>query len=313
MDWRPTESRRFPIPSELDCRAVSAKTPWAETNAGQRNIISGNSETGVLINTATNNTVSGNYIGTDASGRVAVGNGLRGIFLDSGANTNLIGGDDPAAANVISGNWIGLWVQGDVALAQGNTIKGNFIGTDPSGLNALGNLDDGVYFGQWSQYNYIGPYNIIAFNGGDGVQVDTPTALSDLVHRQPHLRQRRSGHPPVQWGQQRYAGPGDPEHHLRFYHCIARSGLAARLRRTGLQQPISRRRRGILSGGRCGRCRRRLYALVGGQPGLPLSDGHGYPGWPGHFGIFGGLHLDRLPPEPAHDSAVTGRPSGSIY
>ena len=174
-----------PLPNPVGIRlqgSVSQNTVGGNL-AGQRNVISGNSETGVLINTATHNTVSGNYIGTDASGRVAVGNGLRGVFLDSGANTNLIGGDDPATANVISGNRIGLWVEGDVALAQGNTIKGNFIGTDPSGLNALGNLDDGVYLGPRSQYNYIGPYNIIAFNASDGVAVDTPTALSAWITR----------------------------------------------------------------------------------------------------------------------------------
>ena len=65
--------------------------------------------------------------------------------------------------------------------AHGNTIKGNYIGTDPSGLHALGNLDDGIYLGPKAQVNYIGPYNIIAFNAGDGVAVDTPTAVSNWI------------------------------------------------------------------------------------------------------------------------------------
>jgi titin len=174
-----------PLPNPVGIRfqgSVSQNTVGGN-NAGQRNIISGNSDTGILINAATNNTVSGNYIGTDVSGRVAVGNGLRGIFLDSGANINLIGGDYPSTANVISGNWIGIWVEGVVAPTQGNTIKGNLIGTDPSGLNALRNLDDGIYLGPRAQANYIGPYNIIAFNAGDGVAVDTPTAVSNFITR----------------------------------------------------------------------------------------------------------------------------------
>ena len=50
------------------------------------------------------------------------------------------------------------------------------------------------------------------------------------------------------------------------------------------------------------------YTLVVDSLAYPYSDGHRHRG-PGHFGIFGGLHLDRLHPEPAHDSAVTGRPS----
>ena len=82
--------------------------------SGNRNIISGNEAGGIGLDTSNWNTISGNYIGTDASGRVAVGNGLRGIFLDSGANINLIGGDDPATANVISGiglvyGWREVW------------------------------------------------------------------------------------------------------------------------------------------------------------------------------------------------------------
>ena len=36
---------------------------------------------------------------------------------------------------------------------------------------------------KYSQANYVGPYNIIAFNGSDGVQVDTPTAVSNLITR----------------------------------------------------------------------------------------------------------------------------------
>ena len=140
-----------PLPNPVGIRlqgSVSQNTVGGN-NAGQRNIISGNSETGVRIGLATNNTVSGNYIGTDASGRVAVGNGLRGIFLDSRANSNLIGGDDPGTANVISGNGIGLWAAGRWGRSpRGTLIKGNYIGTDHSGLNALGNLHEGIYLGQ---------------------------------------------------------------------------------------------------------------------------------------------------------------------
>ena len=47
----------------------------------------------------------------------------------------------------------------------------------------MGNLDDGIYFGQVAQSNFVGPDNIIAFNGGDGVQVDTPTATGNLITR----------------------------------------------------------------------------------------------------------------------------------
>ena len=53
----------------------------------------------------------------------------------SGFN-NTIGGTAPGAGNVISGNvTYGLRLQG----TGGNTIEGNFIGTDRTGTKALGN------------------------------------------------------------------------------------------------------------------------------------------------------------------------------
>ncbi len=61
-----------------------------------RNVISGNTAEGVLINGSrtTNNTVQGNYIGTDFSGNSAVGNlGFGGgVYIASGATNNMIGG-----------------------------------------------------------------------------------------------------------------------------------------------------------------------------------------------------------------------------
>ena len=132
---------------------------------------------------ASNNVISGNYIGTDAGGRIAVGNQI-GLFLGPRAANNLIGGDTPDSANVISGNqFVGIWLEGGPDICRFYTIKGNYIGTDYLGLNPLGNLDDGIYFGQVAQSNFVGPNNVIAFNGGDGVQVDTPTATGNLITR----------------------------------------------------------------------------------------------------------------------------------
>ena len=105
-----------------------------------------------MVDPAENNVVSGNYIGTDVTGSVAVGNNF-GISVASSATNNLIGGDTPGSENVISGNQWGIRLVGGVGNIIGNTIKGNLIGTDPSGLNPIGNLHNGVHFGVNTQGN----------------------------------------------------------------------------------------------------------------------------------------------------------------
>ena len=77
------------------------------TNAGARDVISGNTGSGVVIGTyGTGNTqgsvVEGDYIGTSVTGDVSLGNEL-GIYIGETAN-NTIGGTDYGAGNVIAGN-----------------------------------------------------------------------------------------------------------------------------------------------------------------------------------------------------------------
>ncbi|HEX9564023.1 MAG TPA: right-handed parallel beta-helix repeat-containing protein [Gemmatimonadaceae bacterium] len=93
--------------------------------------------TGIRIdgNGATGNIVTGCFIGTDASGTVAAGNGTGLVFGHSGSN-NRIGGATPGERNIISGNVVaGLSVRG----SDGNSVEGNFIGTDVSGTMGIGN------------------------------------------------------------------------------------------------------------------------------------------------------------------------------
>ena len=70
------------------------------------NVISGNLDNGVLLNGAGSdgNTVEGNFIGVDAAGTGALGNGQAGVAIDAGAAGNLIGGTALGSANRISNN-----------------------------------------------------------------------------------------------------------------------------------------------------------------------------------------------------------------
>jgi surface protein/parallel beta-helix repeat protein len=92
------------------------------------------------------NIVQGNYIGTDVTGTVSLANERAGVLILFGATANLIGGTGDGEGNLISGNgWYGILLQGsDDRPANENFIQGNFIGTDVSGTQPLGNE-----FGIW--------------------------------------------------------------------------------------------------------------------------------------------------------------------
>ncbi len=116
-----------------------------------------------------------------------------GIAIVNGSSGNTIGGTT-AAANVISANdGSGVLIGVDAAF---NLVAGNFIGTDISGTVTLGNGGNGVSIqGAGASNNTIGGTgsgagNVIAFNGNDGVLVNTGTGnaiLSDLIFANANL------------------------------------------------------------------------------------------------------------------------------
>ena len=136
-----------------------------------RNLISGNSDYGIKIVSGSNNSVQGNFIGTNVSGSLALANTLGGVYLASPNNT--IGGTVAGARNVISGNFTsGVFLFG--SSASGNSILGNYIGTDVNGTAFLGNYY-GVYL-QDAPSNIVGgkiagARNVISGNQVYGVYV----------------------------------------------------------------------------------------------------------------------------------------------
>jgi photosystem II stability/assembly factor-like uncharacterized protein len=131
------------------------------TSAGAGNLISGN-QTGISIN-APGTTVQGNLIGTDVTGTIKVPNAT-GIL--SGAANTQIGGLTSAARNIISGNdGAGVQIGG-----TGSKLQGNYIGTDITGLVALGNGGSGVIAGEHALVGGTTPEarNVIAANATDG-------------------------------------------------------------------------------------------------------------------------------------------------
>ena len=152
------------------------------TVSGAGNVISGNTGYGVEItSSATGNLVEGNYVGLNAAGTSALGNGADGILLNSSTN-NTIGGTTTGARNVISGNAI----QGiELTASTNNLIEGNYIGTDASGANAIGNTAKGIYIGTGSANNIVGgtttgARNVISGNAL-GIQTNGTGASGNLI------------------------------------------------------------------------------------------------------------------------------------
>jgi titin len=140
------------------------------TSPAARNVVSGNAYSGIVLqeNDFIGNSVQGNFIGTDSTGRRALGNGESGVFVYFDSN-NEIGGAEAGAANVISGN-----LQGGVdiggANASDNLTQENFIGTDLSQTLNLGNSLGGVNVYDDAAGNPI-LGNVISFNGALGIDL----------------------------------------------------------------------------------------------------------------------------------------------
>lgn len=166
-----------------------APPPIANNNFIVDNLISGNGPEadGVQIvgpqesGDVFGNFVVGNYIGTDINGTFDLGNAHEGVCLCEGTHDNLVD------SNLISGNdYDGVGIQGynnepfplPPIQTQLNIVINNIIGLAIDAVTPLPNSCHGVAigeygFGKWgcADYNVVGPGNIIAFNGWDGVSV----------------------------------------------------------------------------------------------------------------------------------------------
>lgn len=124
---------------------------------------------------ADNVTISGNFIGTNSAGTIALPSVSGGFGIRQNAgNNNTIGGSAAADINLLAGD-----TQGAIIVTNGNgtQILGNYIGTDVTGTLALNistanpiGIDivfDGVFF---LTANTVISDNLISGNGEGGVQ-----------------------------------------------------------------------------------------------------------------------------------------------
>jgi CSLREA domain-containing protein len=108
----------------------------------QRNVISGNRVAGIELRDTNflQIRLETNLIGLDPTGSRAVPNDV-GIFINDGAGNVAIGAPLASAANVISGNRVGIAIE---TRARNITVQGNRIGLDLTGGEVLPNVEEGI-------------------------------------------------------------------------------------------------------------------------------------------------------------------------
>ncbi len=119
---------------------VSSGNLIGGTAPGARNVLSTGGVPGIFFSEegASDNTVQGNYIGVTADGTAALSpaNGSTGISIQR-AGGNLIGGTTEAARNVIATLGGAIYLFGAPTSGAGNTIQGNYLGTNAAGTAIL--------------------------------------------------------------------------------------------------------------------------------------------------------------------------------
>jgi hypothetical protein len=123
--------------------------------------------------------IEGNFIGTDPTGTLDMGNGLAGVDIQGdGLSQAVVGGTTPAARNLISGNaGDGVFMSGSFVGAQADSmrVQGNYVGTDRSGTKDLGNDEIGLDIEAASGTTVGGTTaasrNVVSGNGSVGVDL----------------------------------------------------------------------------------------------------------------------------------------------
>jgi uncharacterized repeat protein (TIGR01451 family) len=107
-------------------------------NGGEiRGLIINRWTVGVTLDGADNMTIDGNFVGVNSTATAAAANTQSNLFILNAAAGNTIGGATAAARNIISASSGGV-VMGNSG-TTGNTIQGNYIGTNASGTGAIAN------------------------------------------------------------------------------------------------------------------------------------------------------------------------------
>ncbi len=134
-----------------------------------------------------NVTIAGNFLGTDATGTLAVGNRLQDLLMFDTSDST-VGGPTPADRNIIadSGHGGGYNAGGGISFSGArDTIQNNFIGVDATGRRALGNNGNGIQDINGSDGLVSGNHkilnNVIAANKAGGISLQDSRSTGTVV------------------------------------------------------------------------------------------------------------------------------------
>ena len=131
-----------------------------------------------IVSEGINALIKSNYVGTDITGKKEMGNTFRGIKIDG--DNSILGGENEAEGNLISGNGS----EGVQVSSTNNTIQHNYIGVTINGDSALANGNEGIDILIGSSLNTI-KYNLISGNGSEGIeflgQNDFSTVIGNYI------------------------------------------------------------------------------------------------------------------------------------
>jgi parallel beta-helix repeat protein len=155
-------------------------------NHGSGVVIAGTGTTG--------NVVEGDFLGTDAAGATGLGNIYQGVYITNGATGNTVGGTASGSANTIAGNGTAAsssHFYANLAITDsgtsGNTVEGNYIGTNAASASNLGVPDNyGVFIGYGASGNTVGgdtaaARNIVSGNTSVGVYIFDSDPAGNLI------------------------------------------------------------------------------------------------------------------------------------
>jgi hypothetical protein len=142
---------------------------------GIPNLISGNGDGGLKVTGSV--TIGGNYIGTDVTGLVALGNGPAGFgIIDLAAGNTAV--TTLISSNVVSGNaQTGIEIDGGSQSQSQYTISANKIGTKPDATGVLGNGGAGLELNSVENATVTG--NVL---GGNNIGLQVTGSGPDVEH-----------------------------------------------------------------------------------------------------------------------------------
>ena len=155
---------------EIDCNNFSGLfINGGNSTIRGLNIYNYSGDGGISLFSKGNNKIEGCIIGADKTGTIYKGS-LSAISIEDSPN-NTIGGLTNGKRNLLAG---GVYISGLTSI--NNLVQGNYIGTDISGLNSIGNPGPGIQLSLKANLNSIGgtqveARNLISGNAGNGVEI----------------------------------------------------------------------------------------------------------------------------------------------